>query len=72
MGSPIACKEIFIFLFLQCVQLVEVLILESVLVRPVLCSDQGLLNKRFWVFRLLWNNTMLAEDIVPILDRTIC
>jgi len=67
MSSPIACKEFFIFLLLQGVQLVEVLVLEAVLVRPVLCSDQSLLNKRFWVLGLLWNNTMLTKDIVPIL-----
>jgi hypothetical protein len=72
MSSPIACKELFIFFILQCVQLVEVLVLEPVLVRPVLSSDQSLLNKRFWIFGFLWNDTMLTEDIVPELYKTIC
>jgi hypothetical protein len=65
--SPISCEEFFIFLLLKCIQLVEVLVLESVLVRSVLRSDQSLLNKRFRIFGFLWNNAMLAEDIVPIL-----
>lgn len=71
MPSPIPCEEVFIFFVFQCVQLVKVFVLESILMRPVLCSDQGLLNKRFWVFGFLWDDTMLAEDIVPTLRGVI-
>jgi hypothetical protein len=59
-------EKLFIFFILQCVQLVKVLVLQSVLVRPVLCGDQSLLDQRFRVFGLFGNNAMLAEDIVPI------
>lgn len=64
---PVFLKEFFVLLFLQCVQLVNILVLESVLMRSVLCCNQGLLNQRLGVFWLLWNDAMLSENIIPVL-----
>jgi hypothetical protein len=32
----------------------------------VLCFDQSFLDQRLGVYRLLGDNAMLAEDIVPV------
>lgn len=66
MGLPITLEKLLIFILLQCVQLVKVLVLKSVFVRPVLCGDQSLLDQRFGILGLFGNNAMLTEDIVPI------
>lgn len=63
---PVAFKKLFILFLFQGVQLVNVLVLQSVFVSPVLRGNQSLLNKGFGIFGLFGNNAMLAEDIIPI------
>lgn len=62
---PVLLEEALILLFLQCSQLIEILVLQTVLVCPVLSRDQGFLNQWLWVFGFLGDNSMLAEDIIP-------
>ena len=68
---PVLLEEALVLLLFQCVQLIEVLILQTVLVCPVLSRDQGFLNQWLWVFGFLGNNSMLAEDIIPKYSTSI-
>lgn len=62
---PVLFEEFLVLLVLELVQLVQILILESVLVRLLLRLDQGLLDDGFRVRRLLGDYAFLAEDVVP-------
>lgn len=68
--SPILLKEILVFFILQCIQLIDVLVFESVLVRFALCLDQGFLDQWLGVFGLLGNDPMLTENVIPSNDGT--
>lgn len=72
MHSPILLEETLIFLVLQRVQLIDVLVFESVLVCLALCLDQSFLDQWLRVFGLLWNDSMLAENVIPICISYFC
>lgn len=64
-SSPVLLEETFIFLILECVQFVNVLVLESVLVSLALCLNEGFLDQWLGIFGFLGNDSMLAEDVIP-------
>lgn len=72
MDSPILLKETLVFFVLQCVQLVNILVFEAVLVCFTLSLDQSFLNQWLGIFGFFWNNPMLAENIVPICISCSC
>lgn len=58
--------EVFVFFILERIQLIQVFVLQSVLIRSALGLDQGFLDQGFGVFRFLWDDSMLTKDIIPV------
>lgn len=58
-------QEALILLILESIQLINVLVLKSVLVSPVLRRDQGFLDQWLGVLWLLGDDSMLTKDIIP-------
>ena len=63
---PILFEEFIILLVFECVQLVEIFILEPVLVRSTLRFEYSFLNHGFGIGCFLRDNAMFAQDIVPV------
>lgn len=66
---PILLKESFIFFILQIVELIKVFVFEPIFIGLLSGLSESFLDEWCGRGRLLWNNAMFAEDVIPASDK---